>query len=261
MRFYETDPEEQFASPYAYCGNDPINLIDPDGYEAKLDWDEKTVSDVKEAEKVAKKDYPFISVDYKNKKLVADPKYKPKNVQEARLIEIINSPTPCVLSFNPGGVYFTHSNSPVPEGGKQKFDVNLIYGENWGGLVNGVGTNYVGWENLKTLSKATEAYDKNTSSSTSEILFHALDEAYEQSCNPTWVYEQCHKAADSYWNGDVNVYWNTSKGPFTPRSDNSSIMELKKELLGKRFMNAGFNLQNPANSVEYNFIFRYGITK
>jgi hypothetical protein len=31
MRFYQVDPAEQFASPYVYCGNNPITLIDPDG--------------------------------------------------------------------------------------------------------------------------------------------------------------------------------------------------------------------------------------
>ncbi len=31
MRFYQVDPAEQFASPYVYCGNNPITLIDPSG--------------------------------------------------------------------------------------------------------------------------------------------------------------------------------------------------------------------------------------
>ena len=31
MRFYQVDPAEQFASPYVYCGNNPIGLVDPDG--------------------------------------------------------------------------------------------------------------------------------------------------------------------------------------------------------------------------------------
>ena len=30
-RFYATDPKAQFASPYLYTGNNPINLVDPDG--------------------------------------------------------------------------------------------------------------------------------------------------------------------------------------------------------------------------------------
>ena len=30
MRFYQVDPAEQFTSPYVYCGNNPITLIDPD---------------------------------------------------------------------------------------------------------------------------------------------------------------------------------------------------------------------------------------
>ena len=31
MRFYQVDPAEQFASPYVYCGNNPINMTDQDG--------------------------------------------------------------------------------------------------------------------------------------------------------------------------------------------------------------------------------------
>lgn len=33
MRFYAIDPAEEFSSPYLYCGNDPINFVDPDGRE------------------------------------------------------------------------------------------------------------------------------------------------------------------------------------------------------------------------------------
>jgi len=36
MRFYQVDPAEQFASPYVYCGNNPIRLDDPDGKRVKL---------------------------------------------------------------------------------------------------------------------------------------------------------------------------------------------------------------------------------
>ncbi len=37
MRFMSVDPEEQYASPYLFCGNNPINLIDPDGRSAIYD--------------------------------------------------------------------------------------------------------------------------------------------------------------------------------------------------------------------------------
>ena len=30
-RFYATDPQGQYASPYAYVGNDPVNMVDPTG--------------------------------------------------------------------------------------------------------------------------------------------------------------------------------------------------------------------------------------
>ena len=30
-RFYAVDPMLEFASPYVYCGNDPVNFLDPDG--------------------------------------------------------------------------------------------------------------------------------------------------------------------------------------------------------------------------------------
>jgi RHS repeat-associated protein len=36
MRFYQVDPAEQFASPYVYCGNNPIGLVDPDGRLARF---------------------------------------------------------------------------------------------------------------------------------------------------------------------------------------------------------------------------------
>ncbi|HPS39289.1 MAG TPA: RHS repeat-associated core domain-containing protein, partial [Candidatus Cloacimonadota bacterium] len=37
MRFYQVDPAEQFATPYVYCGNNPIGLVDPDGKDANFD--------------------------------------------------------------------------------------------------------------------------------------------------------------------------------------------------------------------------------
>ncbi|MEM7180468.1 MAG: RHS repeat-associated core domain-containing protein [Spirochaetota bacterium] len=33
-RFYETDPAGQYASPYTYVGNDPVNRVDPSGRDA-----------------------------------------------------------------------------------------------------------------------------------------------------------------------------------------------------------------------------------
>ncbi|XP_065088471.1 uncharacterized protein LOC135709950 [Ochlerotatus camptorhynchus] len=35
-RFYQTDPKEQYPSPYVYAGNSPISLVDPDGQFAFL---------------------------------------------------------------------------------------------------------------------------------------------------------------------------------------------------------------------------------
>ncbi len=35
MRFYSVDPAEEQASPYTYCKNNPIMLVDPDGCETK----------------------------------------------------------------------------------------------------------------------------------------------------------------------------------------------------------------------------------
>ncbi len=47
MRFYAVDPEEQFASPYLYCGNNPILYIDPDGEAAKaLEWANENIRDL-----------------------------------------------------------------------------------------------------------------------------------------------------------------------------------------------------------------------
>ncbi|MGX5691529.1 RHS repeat-associated core domain-containing protein, partial [Arcticibacter tournemirensis] len=34
--FYGTDPEEQYYSPYVYCGNNPVQMIDPSGRSAFL---------------------------------------------------------------------------------------------------------------------------------------------------------------------------------------------------------------------------------
>ena len=39
MRFYQVDPAEQFASPYVYCGNNPIGLVDLDGKEVQYEGD------------------------------------------------------------------------------------------------------------------------------------------------------------------------------------------------------------------------------
>ena len=39
MRFYQVDPAEQFASPYVYCGNNPISLQDKDGCYAYIEGD------------------------------------------------------------------------------------------------------------------------------------------------------------------------------------------------------------------------------
>jgi RHS repeat-associated protein len=41
MRFYSMDPEEEFSSPYLFCGNNPINLIDPTGKYITLTYDNK----------------------------------------------------------------------------------------------------------------------------------------------------------------------------------------------------------------------------
>lgn len=46
MRFYQVDPAEQFASPYVYCGNNPIGLVDPDGREVKLIGSKKSIEEM-----------------------------------------------------------------------------------------------------------------------------------------------------------------------------------------------------------------------
>jgi RHS repeat-associated protein len=43
MRFYQVDPAEQFASPYIYCGDNPIQYVDPDGREIQVDIDLQTI--------------------------------------------------------------------------------------------------------------------------------------------------------------------------------------------------------------------------
>jgi RHS repeat-associated protein len=45
MRFFQVDPAEQFASPYGYCGNNPIGLVDPDGNEVEYVGNIKDLSD------------------------------------------------------------------------------------------------------------------------------------------------------------------------------------------------------------------------
>jgi len=43
MRFYQVDPAEQFASPYVYCGNNPIGLVDPDGERVRFQGNDDDV--------------------------------------------------------------------------------------------------------------------------------------------------------------------------------------------------------------------------
>ena len=37
-RFLQTDPAREGMNTYAYCGNDPIGLIDPSGHEGECPW-------------------------------------------------------------------------------------------------------------------------------------------------------------------------------------------------------------------------------
>ena len=46
MRFYQVDPAEQFASPYVYCGSNPIGLVDHDGKEVKLIGSRKSIDEM-----------------------------------------------------------------------------------------------------------------------------------------------------------------------------------------------------------------------
>jgi len=47
-RWNVTDPANQYHSPYVYCGNNPVNIIDPDGAEAANTWLWNIVKAIKE---------------------------------------------------------------------------------------------------------------------------------------------------------------------------------------------------------------------
>ena len=42
-RWHSVDPVDEFHSPYVYCANSPINLVDPDGMEVGLSMDSPSV--------------------------------------------------------------------------------------------------------------------------------------------------------------------------------------------------------------------------
>ena len=104
IRFYQVDPAEQFASPYVYCGNNPIGLVDPDGRRIR----DKNFSQEESTSLIQAFDIPFL---YENRT------YKPDtnidlstlNPMQRFIVNIANSDTEDIILESTKGFIYTNN--------------------------------------------------------------------------------------------------------------------------------------------------------
>ncbi len=155
MRFYAVDPEEQFASPYLYCGNNPILYIDPDGCKIVADdtvsdkWIDK-ISDI--LNKIFKDNCTF---NQETRTFELNPEYKLDNSASDKvktLYECLTSEEKIVLSE----YRYIHT---IP-----------VIGEAY--AVSGVGNDGVGYTNM-VFNDVLNGFENHASR---QIVVHALIE-------------------------------------------------------------------------------------
>jgi len=114
MRFYQVDPAEQFASPYVYCGNNPIGYSDPTG----LEIEDENATQEQADWFIGATRLPFT---YENRRYILDPEIDMStlNPMQRLIAEIALSRTEVVsLRFSPGleyaGATFGENDTPYP---------------------------------------------------------------------------------------------------------------------------------------------------
>ncbi|HQH50678.1 MAG TPA: RHS repeat-associated core domain-containing protein [Candidatus Cloacimonadota bacterium] len=177
MRFYQVDPAEQFASPYVYCGNNPIGYSDPTGLE---------IEDVNATQEqadwfIGATGLPFT---YENRRYILDPEIDMStfNPMQRLIAEIALSRTEVVsLRFSPGiedaGATYGENDISYPN--------NVIVGDSYIGSKikrrSGVNTisGYIQPESLNLLSDFSRT-------SRLDLVGHVVGEFYFMGTHPDY---------------------------------------------------------------------------
>ncbi len=90
MRFYTVDPEEQFASSYLFCGNNPVMFIDPTGCYLVLAGDDIDI-EMQDILFMASGQESLVSFDNSNNVLLDNSFDKTKSPEAGVLFDLVNS--------------------------------------------------------------------------------------------------------------------------------------------------------------------------